>query len=108
MDKKKIIDCLPPELQAYGEMLVDEIEFTHKHLQRLKKVDLILINKKDPTLQKVTPAGKQYHDYLQTLQNLISTLLKLLRSNEDESGETASTLQLIEEIREMYFGTSSK
>lgn len=108
MDKKKIIDCLPPELQDYGAMLVDEIEFTHKHLQRLKKVDLILINKKDPTLQKVTPAGKQYHDYLQTLQNLISTLLKLLRNNEDENGETASTLQLIEEMRDNLFGNSSK
>ena len=69
MDKSKIINCLPPELQEYGELLVDEIDFTYKHLQRLKKVDLILINKKDPTKQMITPAGKQYHDYLQSLQN---------------------------------------
>ena len=104
MDKSKIINCLPPELQEYGELLVDEIDFTYKHLQRLKKVDLILINKKDPTRQMITPAGKQYHDYLQSLQNLINTLVKLLRSNEDGNGDTVSTLQLIEEMREKFFG----
>lgn len=108
MDKKKIIDCLPPELQEYGSLIVDEIEFTHKHLQRLKKVDLILINKKDPTRQMITPAGKQYHDYLQSLQNLINTLVKLLRSNEEGSGEAADALQLIEEMRDKMYGMLPK
>lgn len=99
MEKEKILELLPPEVQKQGEELLDNIEFVSEYINKLKKMELIEIHPKNPAKQRQTAAGKALHDYLQTYQNLLNTFLKLLRGNGDGSGEAASTLDIIDELR---------
>lgn len=102
MEKEKIIELLPPEFQDQGEKLLNNIEFVSRYIEELKTMPLIEVHPKNPMKQRQTAAGKALHDYLQTYQNLLNTLVKILRANGDESGETASTLDLIDELRGKY------
>ena len=101
MDKEKIIELFPDELKYHGSEILDNIEFVAGHIRKLRTMELIEIHPTNPAKQRITPAGKQLHDYLQTLQNLINTLMRLLNIN-DDGGETVSTLNLIDELREKY------
>ena len=64
--KRKIIDNL-----------IDEAIFLEGQLAELKKYPHIKFHPKNPDLQKITAAGKQYREFLQTYTNIIDKLCRI-------------------------------
>ena len=67
--------------------LVNEILFLENQLIALKKLPFIKVNPKDPTMQKATPAARQYKEFLQQYTNCIKILAKAsgLDAEDEES-----------------------
>lgn len=61
--------------------LVEEIAFIEEQLVSLKQLPFINVNPKNPMQQKVTPAAKQYKEFLQQYNNSLSLLLLYLQPN---------------------------
>lgn len=69
--------------------LVEEMIYLEKELEKLRDLPKILVNSKDESKQKPTPAGKMYKEYLQQYINIIKALAK---SGADENAEADSPL----------------
>ena len=67
--------------------LIDEAVFLETQLTELKKYPFIKFHPKNPNLQKITAAGKQYREYLQTYTNIIRALERTY-SNEEQGEES--------------------
>lgn len=67
--------------------LIDDVVFLEKQLRDLRKLPFLRVNPMDQTLQKATPAAKQYKELLQQYNNCIKILAGILRkdSAEEES-----------------------
>jgi hypothetical protein len=66
------------------DRLIDEAVFLEQQMTALKKYPFIKIHPTNPELQKVTAAGKQYREYLQTYTNIIRALERMLNGTEVE------------------------
>ena len=64
--------------------LIDEAIFLEKQMQYLKQYPLIKFHPTNSNLQKVTAAGKQYREYLQTYTNIIDKLCRIYGKDESE------------------------
>ena len=71
--------------------LIDEAVFLETQMQELKKYPQIKIHPTNPDLQKVTAAGKQYREYLQTYTNIIDKLCRIY--GKEETGKDDSPLR---------------
>lgn len=67
------------------DRLIDEAVFLEGQLTELKKYPFIKFHPKNPNLQKITAAGKQYREYLQTYTNIIRALERTLANEETET-----------------------
>lgn len=67
--------------------LIDDVVFLEEQLQELRKLPFIRVSKQDPSLQKATPAAKQYKELLQQYNNCIKILTGIIRKDaaEEES-----------------------
>lgn len=70
--------------------LIEEAVFLEEQMAELKKYPFIKFHPSNPNLQKVTAAGKQYREFLQTYTNIID---KLCRIYGKEDGEEDSPLR---------------
>ena len=64
--------------------LIDEAVYLEQQMQELKKYPFIKFHPKNPDLQKVTAAGKQYREFLQTYTNIIDKLCRIYGKEEVE------------------------
>lgn len=64
--------------------LIDDVVFLEEQLQDLRKLPFIRVSKQDPSLQKATPAAKQYKELLQQYNNCIKILTGVLRKDAPE------------------------
>ena len=64
--------------------LIDEAVFLETQLVKLKEYPFIKIHPTNPNLQKITAAGKQYREYLQTYTNIIDKLCRIYGKDEGE------------------------
>ena len=74
---------------VYG--LIDEAVFIEGQMVELKKYPFIKFHPKNPNLQKVTAAGKQYREYLQTYTNIIDKLCRIY--GKEDGGDEESPLR---------------
>ena len=65
--------------------LIDEAGYLEERLTELKKYPHIKFHPTNPSLQKVTAAGKQYRELLQTYTNIIRALERTLANEEAET-----------------------
>ena len=67
--------------------LIDDVVFLEDQLKELRKLPFIMVNKKNPAIQKPTPAAKQYKELLQQYNNCVKILTGIVRkdSAEEES-----------------------
>lgn len=72
------------------DKLIDEAVFLEGQMTMLKKYPFIKFHPTNPELQKITAAGKQYREYLQTYTNIID---KLARALGNENAEDDSPLR---------------
>ncbi len=80
--KAELIDYVGSE-EIYGN-LVDEMVFLEEQLRDLRKLPMIKVNPKNPSMQKATPAQKMYKEFLQQYTNIVKTLSKGLSNDEVE------------------------
>lgn len=64
--------------------LIDDVVFLEEQLEALRKLPFIRVSKQDPSLQKATPAAKQYKELLQQYNNCIKILTGVLRKDAPE------------------------
>lgn len=65
--------------------LIDEAVYLEERLTELKKYPHIKFHPQNPNLQKITAAGKQYREYLQTYTNIIRALERTYANEETET-----------------------
>lgn len=64
--------------------LIDEAVYLEQQMTELKKYPFIKTHPQNPNLQKVTAAGKQYREFLQTYTNIIDKLCRIYGKEETE------------------------
>lgn len=87
---RDIFKSLDEKKQKIVSPLIDEAVFLEKQMTELKKYPFIKFHPTNPNLQKVTAAGKQYREFLQTYTNIID---KLCRMYGKVDGEEESPLR---------------
>lgn len=74
--------------EAKTSQLIDEIIFIEENLAKLKQLPFIAVSKKNPAVQKATPASKQYKELLQQYNNCLRLLFRItgeMDGTEEES-----------------------
>ena len=66
------------------DRLIDEAVYLEERLADLKKYPHIKFHPQNPNLQKITAAGKQYRELLQTYTNIMDKLAKVYGKDEGE------------------------
>ena len=87
---RDIFKSLDENKQKIVSPLIEEAVFLETQMKYLKQFPLIKFHPTNPNLQKVTAAGKQYREYLQTYTNIID---KLCRMYGKEDGDEESPLR---------------
>ena len=70
--------------KAIVNNLIDEAVFLEVQLAELKKYPFIKFHPTNPNLQKITAAGKQYREFLQTYTNIMDKLCRIYGKDEGE------------------------
>ena len=64
--------------------LIDDVVFLEEQLDYLRTLPFIRVSTQDPSLQKATPASKQYKELLQQYNNCIKILTGIVRKDGSE------------------------
>ena len=94
---REIFDNVDEDKRTVIEPLLDDVIFIEKRLAELRKLPMIRVHPNNPARQEVTPAGKQYKEYMQSYLNAI----KVLQMTLYRAGETGES-DLIKELKEFY------
>lgn len=81
----KIFEKVDEGKRAIVNNLIDEAVYLETQLTELKKYPHIKTHPQNPNLQKVTAAGKQYREYLQTYTNIIDKLCRVYSNIDDDN-----------------------
>ena len=81
---RAIFKSLDESKQKIVSPLIDEAVFLEKQMTELKKYPFIKFHPTNPNLQKVTAAGKQYREFLQTYTNIIDKLCRMYGKTDGE------------------------
>ena len=73
--------------------LVDEMVFLEEELRKLRKLPMLKVNPKNPALQKLTPAQKQYKEFLQQYTNIIKVMSKIGDDGSEEDSPLRAYLK---------------
>ena len=79
-----IFKSLDENKQKIVTPLIEEAVYLENQMAELKKYPFIKIHPMNPNLQKVTAAGKQYREYLQTYTNIIDKLCRMYGKTDGE------------------------
>lgn len=72
-----IFESLDENKRKIVSSLIEEAVFLEEQLRHLKQYPFIKFHPTNPNLQKVTAAGKQYREFLQTYTNIIDKLCRM-------------------------------
>lgn len=85
-DKKefylKIFENADEAERKLVERTIDEVIFLEEEMTELKQLPFVVVNPKNPSQQRVTPAAKVYKDCMSQHTNAIRVLLNVLRKVE--------------------------
>lgn len=71
---KNIFENVDENTREIITPLLDDVIFIEERLDELRKLPMIRVHPKNPARQEVTPAGKQYKEYMQSYLNAIKVL----------------------------------
>lgn len=83
-DLHEIFKGIDESKQKIVAPLIDEAVYLEQQMTELKKHPFIKTHPQNPNLQKVTAAGKQYREFLQTYTNIIDKLCRIYGKEETE------------------------
>lgn len=87
-DLISIIKKSGPDNYIKAMQLIEETIFLEEQLIELKELPFIQVSKKNPAIQKTTPAAKQYKEFLQQYNNCLRILFRMtgeMEENDEES-----------------------
>ena len=84
---KKIFESVDEDKREVIAPLLEDVIFLEERLAELRKLPMLRVHPKNPARQEVTPAGKQYKEYMQSYLNAIKVLQTTL-SRAEETGES--------------------
>lgn len=88
--KKEILKLLDNNnsnsIKVINELL-DDFVYLEEQLKELRKLPKIVVNKENPSLQKMTPAAKLYKEYLVQYSNIIKIILSTVEEDSSEEDE---------------------
>ena len=82
--------------RAIVNKLIDEAVYLETQMTELKQYPFIKFHPSNPNLQKVTAAGKQYREFLQTYTNIVDKLCRIYSNEETE--ETSPLRAFLEKV----------
>lgn len=94
---KELCAELDDSAKTATAQLIDEIIFIEQRLQELRQYPFISVNPQNPIQQKITPAAKQYKEFLQQYNNCIKILIGVI--GKDTSGETSPLREYLNKIK---------
>lgn len=95
-DLKEIAEALPAEQKNIIAPLLSDIDFMETRLASLRALPHIKVHPKDPSKQRITPAGKQYKEVMQSYLNAIKVIISAL--NKTETSAADELLKKLEEF----------
>ena len=93
---KAIFKSLDENKQKIVLPLIEEAVFLERQMTVLKQYPFIKFHPSNPNLQKVTAAGKQYREYLQTYTNIIDKLCRMY--GKEDMGEESPLREFFKRI----------
>lgn len=72
------------------EKIIEDAVFLEEQCDKLRQLPFLVVNKKNPGLQKATPAARQYRECLSQYTNIIRILMK---ATGDDGTEEESPLR---------------
>lgn len=83
--KKELLEIAKDSVSA--QVIVDDIIFLESRLDELKKYPMLRVDPNNSQRQKITPAARQYKEFLQQYINCLKAFAKLTGSDftEEES-----------------------
>lgn len=85
--RDEIIALIPEESLQLLTDVVDEVVFLEDKLTELKKLPFIQVHPSDSSVQRNTPAGKQYKEFLQQYINCIKVIESVIYRDKRLEGE---------------------
>lgn len=100
MDRREELELIFKDIaenkKAIIEPLLDEFVFIEERLKVLKKLPHLRVHPRNPERQEVTPAGKQYKEYMQSYLNALKVLQRTLYL--EGQGEDSPLLKILSEF----------
>lgn len=84
---KSYFELIDDDKRQFANDTIDEYVYFKDQIEELKKLPLIQVSKKNPELQKQTPAGKMIKEYSQVVDAKRSTLLRIINSVENSAAD---------------------
>lgn len=104
MDREKellnLFEGVNEKIKAIITPTIKDAVFLEGKLDELRKLPLIRVSEKNPSMQKATPASKMYKEFLQQYNNCIRILASFVEIKESEDQDTL--LEGIKLIKERY------
>lgn len=75
---KQIFESIDEDKRDIIAPLFDDVIFIEGRLAELRGLPMLRVHPKNPARQEVTPAGKQYKEYMQSYLNAIKVLQRTL------------------------------
>ena len=101
MDRREeLINLVPEDSVELVKDVVDEIIFLESKLEELKKLPFIQVHPNDPNVQRNTPAGKMYKEFLQQYINCVKMVEGVIYRDKRLEGEELEESPLRKWFRE--------
>ena len=84
-------DCDEAEKKVLWPLL-DDVVFLESRLRELRRLPMLRVHPKNPARQEVTPAGKQYKEFMQSYTNVIKVLERAIRKPGEGAASPLSKL----------------
>ena len=84
---KTYFDAVDEDKRSFALDTIDEYIFFKNKIDELKRLPLIRVNQKNPSMQQLTPAGKLIKEYSQVLDAKRATLLRILYRVESSAAD---------------------
>lgn len=104
MEEKETLSDIFKDLDEKIKILItpviDEIIFLQDKLSYLRTLPFLRVSEKNASIQKATPAAKQYKEFLQQYTNCIRILASFV--SHEEGKEDDQFLEAVNMIKERY------
>lgn len=90
MDRETLVkyfEAVDEDKRSFALDTIDEYLFFRSEIDKLKRLPLIRVNKKNPAMQQLTPAAKLIKEYSNVLDAKRATLLRMLYRIESSAAD---------------------